>query len=385
MRLTALWMGFVLWLLPPSAEGSYALALLTSERAVLVSDSKAWDVSADAAVAGTFRKVDVRAEYAIAMTGSPTAFVAWQGTVPLPGERPRDVVRRLVAAMAPAPAGRESAMVVVRWGASPEFYVAKAVAGPRGWRLERGAYDSRESPASWPAVVGLGWDAHPARKRAVQAEIQARLPGATEAAMVKLAREAVAEAARWSAKVGGMTHVAVLDRAGGRWLTPAPGVAWDGITASVTVQSSRMVIDATGISLVPNGSATFDGNSAFKFTVPDGRAGAFGYDFVSGGTQVRGILQDVAYTLTGSHQVSSGLQASSPSGGNIAAVLATTSGTTSVLSLDTVQGFSTSAGRIDLGGVPNFKGGSSGSAGAIVGYINVLVSGTPARLAVYAP
>jgi hypothetical protein len=75
---------------------------------------------------------------------------------------------------------------------------------------------------------------------------------------------------------------------------------------------------------------------------------------------------------------------SSTSGTNLAQIALISSGSEGSISLVANQNGTDSSGEINLFGIPDFRGATSGSAGSIVGYLNVLVGGTARRLAVYA-
>jgi hypothetical protein len=47
-------------------------------------------------------------------------------------------------------------------------------------------------------------------------------------------------------------------------------------------------------------------------------------------------------------------------------------------------GVKTGTANVLFGGVPDFSGGTSGTAGSLVGYINVMVGGTARRIPYYA-
>lgn len=362
--------------LPATAAASLALMLCTVDRCVAASDSRTWDTIADAAGGDTARKVDTRGAWAFFMTGHPSAWRAWELTAPHAGETAHAFGRRLLGAVPPAFEHRAFTFGVVRYGTPSDAYLAQVTVRP-----DATVDIAREAGPVPPFAAALGWDDGGADRDARLGQLQqALLTGPGEARMVALARDTLTAAAAQSPKVGGPQHVAVVDAGGARWLD-AGARHWDG--TNLIVVSAAVTIDANGIRIAP--TSAWSAATAYGFTLPDATAGLSAWD--TSGTYTLGAL--LQYTGTNTSQLLSTRLGStfSASGGTPASALvdaASSSGSASVVLRTIVNGVDY-AGQVLLGGVPEFAGATSGSAGSLAGYINVTVGGTAYRLPIYNP
>jgi hypothetical protein len=127
--------------------------------------------------------------------------------------------------------------------------VAKAKMHPDG-RFE--ILQEASSPAlSAPFALALGWDDGGTSKNDLVQRLQAELRRGTptEARMVEMARTLLASAAASSPKVGGPSHIAVVDRSGSHWRSRPRDLHWDG--TNLTVISANLTIGSNGVHISP--------------------------------------------------------------------------------------------------------------------------------------
>lgn len=143
----------------------------------------------------------------------------------------------------------------------------------------------------------------------------------------------------------------------------------------VFIGQGNVLIDSDGISIAPEtgASMTFDTQRSYRFGVLNGGLGVFAREF---GTGRDVVLDSHVSSATGSlNTATASLRAQFTTGGatfiNVFA--------TSLLNNIEIGNTANTAG-IDLKGLPDFRGPTSVSAGAIVGYINIQVGGTNYRM-----
>ncbi|MCC7181175.1 MAG: hypothetical protein IT177_22545 [Acidobacteria bacterium] len=380
-------------LIPSPSAASLAVALCTPERCVLASDSRTWDTQRDVAGGDTARKVDVRAGYAFMMTGWPGVFDAWTATAPRPGESAEALARRVLAAVVPDDEGQEAAIGILRFGAFLDAYVAKVTIAPDGAPtiLE----DARPAP---PFAFTLGWDDGGAARdglvQVTQRELQQTTP--TEARLRELATGILTAAARQSVKVGGPSHIAILDAQGARWLTPTRhGEHWDG--TNLTIVSQSITIDQSGVRFsVPSG---FSDTTSYRWDVTDGFLGTKAqfnsnqYDLMLQGYYSGSTTSTVLNT-----SLSSIYDASSGGNQSIAAVTATAYADLAevVITAAAYTGDPITTHQIRLNGELQLENqltqttiGANGSASALTanpaGYLKIKINGTYYIIPAYNP
>lgn len=148
-------------------------------------------------------------------------------------------------------------------------------------------------------------------------------------------------------------------------------VYWNG--TSLDLQSATLKIDSTGIKLTPGGTTTWVNGNAYRFEV--GSTDNLGLYAYRDGSAQSAIVQSRSSLTAFAQLIASNLTTSS------AVVTATNSGT---VSLSTTVSGSAYAGDIVLGGIPQFLGSTSGTAGALIGYITVKVGSTTRLIPYYA-
>ncbi|MCC7179026.1 MAG: hypothetical protein IT177_11610 [Acidobacteria bacterium] len=365
-------------LLAAPAHASLALTLCTAERCILASDSRTWDTVRDVAGGDTARKVDVRAGYAFVMTGWPGVFAAWTATTPRPGESAEALARRVLAAVVPDDEGQEAAIGILRFGASLDAYVAKVTIAPDGATtiLE----DARPAP---PFAFTLGWDDGGAARdglvQVTQRELQQTTP--TEARLLEIATGILTAAARQSVKVGGPSHVAILDAAGARWLTTTRhGEHWDGTNLSIV--SQNITIDQSGVRITPSTGTWIGTTNGYTFDAGSDVLGL--YAFNGAGTNVL-MTESWASATPAKTDLLTGYGGSNSAPSNYVWLSSTVGASYANFIIQTNTGSGLNTGIIGLGGIPNFQGATSGSAGSLAGYVNIQVGGTNYRLPVYNP
>jgi hypothetical protein len=199
---------------------SFAILLRAGGRIVAASDSRVtgrdgstWDVA---------RKVDVVDGRVLAVGGCHHVWDAWDATTPRPNESVRDLARRVLAAVVPITARRETFLLAL--ASDDDAYGCRGEVGAEGATIveEHTAFDD-------VIAIGFGWDNGVARREALCAAARLQIAAdSREATMVSIARAMVNEAASDSPTIGGPVHVVALDADGPRWLTPhlenpAPG------------------------------------------------------------------------------------------------------------------------------------------------------------------
>jgi hypothetical protein len=386
---------------------SIALALCTPDRAILASDSRTWDTRTDQSGGDVARKVDVRDGFAFLMTGGPVCWHTWHDLRLHPHEPAVRVAERLLAAV-PTHDETEFTFGIVRFAAPPEnilsetilpeiFAVKARIVEGRVEVLQHGAPEA-------PAAICLGWNEGGSEKTAhVRALHHVLTSRPSETAMRQLVEDTLQMAARQSRKVGGPSHVAILDASGARWhcggpvaapsidrrafalhcagalapLVAAPLLHWTG--TELTVVSGSVTIDDDGIHIAPGTSENYDAARSYDFSVATGNLGMHGNDSATGrflnvraswsGSDGRPAMSFLSADYAGS--------TGNPSAANVQAFAEASSSTIFLsTSVDSVS----HVGSIAFGGIPNFLGATSGSAGAIVGYLNVRVGGTNYRI-----
>lgn len=379
-------------LTPGPAWASLALALVTTDRIVVASDSRTWDVAADRAAGDTARKIDTKdTGYAFLMTGFPGAFEAWRQSQPVAGEPARDLARRILAAVQPGRDPEEFTIGVVRYGVPVDAYFARVVLHP-----DRRVETLQEGAPAPPFSVALGWDqggaAKTARTTALLRELEAR---PSEQRMIELASHTLDAAAAQSPKVGGPTHLAVVDAAGARWQTERR-LHWNG--THLTVASANLIIDENGVRIAPADSPDYSTLRSYGFNVSDGLLGLGGNDGATNGrdAQLRSTWTgDCTPGVGGRCGASVALDAYANDNGvaatsgaasfSVSAEAGTSGNGFGVASVSVLNNNGASYGNFHIYAVPSFQGPTSGSAGSVAGYINVLVGGTPYRIAIYNP
>ncbi|MCC7176925.1 MAG: hypothetical protein IT177_00875 [Acidobacteria bacterium] len=375
-------------LLAAPAWASLALTLCTVERCVLASDSRTWDTTADVAGGDTARKVDIRGPYAFVMTGWPGVFDAWQHTTPRPGESAEALVRRVLAAVVPDDETQEAALGILRFG---EAYVAKVAIATDGTPTIL-----QEARPAAPFAFSLGWDSGGAERdgliQVIQRELQTTTP--TEGRMVEMATGVLTAAARQSVKVGGPSHVAILDAQGARWHASRE-VHWDG--TNLKIVSANLTADESGLRFsVPSG---FSDTTSYRWDVTDGFLGTKAqfntnqYDLMLQG------YYDGATTSTVLNTSLASLYDAS-SGGNqaIAAVTATAYADFAEVAITAAAytGDAITTHQIRLNGELQLENqltqttiGANGAASALtanpVGYLKIKINGTYYIIPVYNP
>lgn len=255
---------------------SLALALVTPDRVLVASDSRTWDRTIDAAAGDTARKVDIRGEYAFVMTGWPGAFHAWTATPPRAGETARDLAQRVLAAIPSSATTEKFTVGVLRFRSPVDSYVAALKMHADG-RVE--TLQSAASPdLAAPYVFSLGWDDGGRERDALVTAFEAELRSSpSERRMREMAESLLAKAASQSRKVGGPSHIAVIDRAGARWLsTHDHAFEWDG--TMLTLVSGNLTVDSNSVRLAPTDSLVYLDGRAFGFNVANGTLGMSGSD-----------------------------------------------------------------------------------------------------------
>lgn len=360
------------------AAASFAVALVTHERIVVASDSRTWDLRCDCSGGDTARKVDVRGAYAFLMTGDPSAFAAWVRTTPRPGESARDLTRRILDAVAPDTTPQELAIGVVSFGS--DIYVAKATIHPDG-RVEV----LEEATPQPPVVFTLGWDDNnEGRDPAVNQVYAALQASPDEARMIEMATALQTAAAQSSIKVGGPQHVAIVDAAGSRWHTPHTDrdLHWDG--TQLTIVAGPFRVDDNGIRINPSTTGAYITDNGFSFLTSDGLTtgplGTYGIDSAA----LRAVSLQSLWT-GGSAPATMQSQLLTQANDTRVGVLAQIGGGETALFLESTAGGVVGAGDIDIVGIPDFRGATSPTAGALVGYINVKVGGVALRIPVHNP
>lgn len=155
---------------------------------------------------------------------------------------------------------------------------------------------------------------------------------------------------------------------------------WDG--TNLTVGQGTVTIDSSGVSVAANaGGLTYATANAYRFSgmtsTDTGLAAATL-------TNNRSLYNHIEYS--GAHNASMTVQnriyasyAPSSGGGTLAFAEINMTAATGA------SGIALDADAITLSGVPNFEGGTSGSAGSSAGYLNVLVGGVSYRIQVFNP
>jgi hypothetical protein len=136
--------------------------------------------------------------------------------------------------------------------------------------------------------------------------------------------------------------------------------------ASGSFATGNVTINTNGIAITPSDSSEFLANQAYRWTVSTGNMGLSGADGPSNGRLL--IMQS---KWTGTPARNTGVQVRADS--------TTKSAFMSVVANETVDSYlrlSATELRIDTT--------VSGTAGAINGYLNVIINGTPAKIALYA-
>lgn len=355
------------------ASASLAVTLATHDRLVLASDSRTWDPSCNCSGGDVARKVDIRDGYGFAMTGWPGAWEAWQATPTRFGESARDRARRVLDAVVAPDQVETFTILMMR---RSDVYVAR-VSARRGqpYRL------LQEATPTAPVAVLLGWDDGGAVKTAASDRLYAELSTTkpTEARMVTLARETLAAAAGQSPKVGGPSHVAVVDAAGGRWLTP-PRVHWDG--TNLTVSSGHFTVDANGVLITPGTGTWLSTDRGYAFDVGSEVLGTYGFT----GSGVQSLLTQSWASATPTRvQAWAGYGGTATAPDNYAAIVQSATASAGNITLQTSVGGVLHAGIVGIGGTPNFGGATAGSAGSLAGYLLVQVGGVDYKLPIYNP
>ncbi len=159
---------------------------------------------------------------------------------------------------------------------------------------------------------------------------------------------------------------------------------WDG--ANLSFGQSTVTIDSTGIRLEPDTAA---GNyvpiNAYRFTTVAGTDLGMSAHILSG---ISHTLYLHATTDSTARDGLISILASTPSsvsGINQASIALVSNSSQSEIALVTRKNGVLRGGEIRLSGIPDFRGATSGSAGGISGYINILVDGVSYRLAIYNP
>lgn len=361
------------------AVASLALALASPDRVVVASDSRTWDRTCDCAGGVTARKVDIRDGYAFMMTGDPRVWAAWQATTPRPTDTPRTLADRVLRAVARPDGPSDAALGLLHVGPPVSVYVARVRLTPDGAEIIE---DAAPSP---PVAFALGWDDGGAERDQMITDAHRSLAtDATEGRLLTLARSILDAAAAQSPKVGGPIHLAVLDDEGARW--HGQDLHWDG--TRLVISSGNLVLDDTSIRLIPGPVVdAYALAHAFAWDVGTGALGTAGWDTPTG----RGLTSRVDYTgaSTNPYVVTSQLQANyAPSSGGTqasASVNATSTNLGVQVQLLTQRGGTPYIGEILIGGVPDFLGATSGSAGSVAGYLHITIDGTPYRLPFHAP
>jgi hypothetical protein len=200
---------------------SMALILGTRDRLVAASDSRAYN-EARTAFSDTVQKIDLSPDCLFAASGfGGYARAAWHVTPPVAGESAKSRATRVLATMqtglTAAVEPYDVLFCVFRFaGHTPDGHAFKVRVAPgqtRGDIIEQGA------PDGVPYVMFFGWDDQPKKEDVIRRQILPTLLTAPEeAVMLMLARETIRTAAAASAKVGGPTHLAILDGDGARWV-----------------------------------------------------------------------------------------------------------------------------------------------------------------------
>lgn len=388
------WKGFpavalaiVLACVPSPAAASLAVALVTADRIVVASDSRTWNSACDCFAGDTARKVDVRDGVAFIMTGWPGVFPAWQHTPIWAGEPVRDLARRILDKAEPDDRQAQAfSMLIMRYGAPVDAYAAEVELHPDG-RID---FLQEVTPAA-PFALNLGWDDGGKEQDAILSRLYDQLREApTEARMVEMATSLLATAARQSPKVGGPSHVAIVDQAGARWHTSpvASSDHWDG--TNLTIVSNRLKIDETGVSFV-NIPTSSDPSAAVSWLTGGDATGEI-FATYQAGNYAR--LQSFMSTDDAALPIRNELRTLYTPTGHTARFTAENTGTSTTAAVYadgnitlTASGstITLNGALVTIGAVPNFNGATSPTAGAIAGYINVQVGGVSARIPVYAP
>jgi hypothetical protein len=197
---------------------SITIFLGTPDRIVAACDSRARDGST---YHDGVKKIDIDKDTIFGATGiGAIPMAAWKNTSAVPGESAESRALRLVSTMqsslvaGPYPTTFVYGVCGFRDG-QPDAYVVKAGVEPGTTRVAI----AQQGSMGAPFALVLGWDDQGDKAALVQRDILPTLHrNPTEAEMTTLARNLVARAAAQSPKVGGATHVAVLDAGGPRWI-----------------------------------------------------------------------------------------------------------------------------------------------------------------------
>lgn len=189
---------------------SFALILGTPDRIVAASDSRG---RRGTSYVDTVRKIDVDEHGSVfAATGlGDLALQAWQQTAHRPTTRQRtdDMMQRIRGASVDGDG--DLLFGVFRHDAAAHIVKLRFVNGRVG--VSQGV-----PVTTWPYAVGFGWDdAGPLKTERLNQVIAVLHQRPSESGMEELARETLNIAAAQSIKVGGTTHVVIVDRHGIRW------------------------------------------------------------------------------------------------------------------------------------------------------------------------
>lgn len=155
-------------------------------------------------------------------------------------------------------------------------------------------------------------------------------------------------------------------------------LSWDG--TNVVLGQSTLTIDSTGIILAPSSLSSWVAANAFRFSSAASHTmGTFGYEassvsglkIFSSGTTNASQIDMTASNSTSAAQIVVGVNIPGGTATGAIELVANSSGAYT--------------GAIGIGGIPNFRGSSAGSAGSLAGYINIQVSGTAFKIPVYNP
>jgi hypothetical protein len=224
---------------------SFTVVLGTSSRIVAASDSRS--AAGQRVASDTCRKIDADGRYLSAWTGHQIVGWAWSTTPVVAGE-PGDVRAHRVLARLRAIAEREK---YPEEGLKPEYHLALALFHCAGggtitgryfelvWRTTERRLEVKSTGAIAPGGMGfpfaicVGYDedasgrpfydgVSPARRALTVRAFAFLRTMPAESAMVEHARVMVTTAARdvRTPLIGGPTHLALLDAAGARWITP---------------------------------------------------------------------------------------------------------------------------------------------------------------------
>lgn len=348
----------------------------------------------------------MRAPYGVLVTNDPAPFDQATRLPLVAGEGAAGFARRILAAVPHGARPAESTIGVVR--VDPFDAVVMHVKFHPDGRLDV----LREAHPTLPVALVLGW---PFADDAEMATITRRLTTElrtqpSEPRMIAMARDVLALGAARSPKIGGPSHVQVLDAVAsggpvawngtGFWLdaTSTPTfrvgdpsgnrITWDG--TNLTVGQGTVTIDSTGITVTAAAAGRPVHRREPVLDHHRGIVGALVLDDAEQRAVVRqaqraqarvGVGQAREAIGIGGHVVAAGLRRTSGS----ALIQMLTGHNAASIVLNTTIGASPYTGTISLGGIPNFQGATSGSAGALAGYVNVTVAGTAYRLPIYNP